>query len=45
MNDDNSLDLLDLDDDNGSMDTLPDAVPFGARYLCKERIQACTVRR
>lgn len=30
MNDDNSLDLLDLDDDNGSMDTLPDAVPFGA---------------
>lgn len=29
MNDDNSLDLLDLDD-NGSMDTLPDAVPFGA---------------
>ena len=30
MNDDNSLDLLDLDDDNGSMDTLPDATPFGA---------------
>ena len=29
MNDDNNLDLLDLDD-NGSMDTLPDAVPFGA---------------
>ncbi len=29
MNDDNSLDLLDLDDSN-SMDTLPDAVPFGA---------------
>lgn len=29
MNDDNSLDLLDLDD-NGSMDALPDAVPFGA---------------
>ena len=27
MNDDNSLDLLDLDD-NGSMDTLPDASPF-----------------
>ena len=30
MNDDNNLDLLDLDDDSGSMDTLPDAVPFGA---------------
>lgn len=30
MNDDNNLDLLDLDDDNSSMDTLPDAVPFGA---------------
>ena len=29
MNDDNNLDLLDLDD-NASMDTLPDAVPFGA---------------
>lgn len=29
MNDDNNLDLLDLDD-NGSMDTLPDAVPFAA---------------
>lgn len=27
MNDDNSLDLLDLDD-NGAMDTLPDATPF-----------------
>ncbi len=27
MNDDNNLDLLDLDD-NGSMDTLPDAAPF-----------------
>ncbi|MBQ8294530.1 MAG: SPOR domain-containing protein [Alphaproteobacteria bacterium] len=27
MNDDNNLDLLDLDD-NGSMDTLPDATPF-----------------
>lgn len=30
MNDDNNLDLLDLDDDNGSMDTLPDAAPFVA---------------
>ncbi len=29
MNDDNNLDLLDLDD-NATMDTLPDAVPFGA---------------
>ena len=29
MNDDNSLDLLDLDD-NGAMDTLPDATPFVA---------------
>ena len=29
MNDDNNLDLLDLDD-NGSMDTLPDAAPFPA---------------
>lgn len=29
MNDDNSLDLLDLDD-NGAMDTLPDATPFAA---------------
>ena len=29
MNDDNSLDLLDLDD-NGSMDTLPDATPFAS---------------
>lgn len=29
MNDDNSLDLLDLDD-NASIDTLPDATPFGA---------------
>lgn len=29
MNDDNNLDLLDLDD-NGSMDTLPDAVPFAS---------------
>ena len=29
MNDDNNLDLLDLDD-NGSMDTLPDATPFAA---------------
>lgn len=27
MNDDNNLDLLDLDD-NGAMDTLPDATPF-----------------
>ena len=29
MNDDNSLDLLDLDD-NGAMDTLPEATPFAA---------------
>ena len=29
MNDDNELDLLDLDD-NGAMDTLPDATPFAA---------------
>lgn len=29
MNDDNNLDLLDLDD-NGAMDTLPDATPFAA---------------
>ncbi len=29
MNDDNNLDLLDLDD-NGSMDTLPDATPFAS---------------
>ena len=29
MNDDNSLDLLDLDD-NGAMDALPDATPFAA---------------
>lgn len=29
MNDDNSMDLLDLDD-NGSMDTLPDVTPFAA---------------
>lgn len=29
MNDDNNLDLLDLDD-NGAMDTLPEATPFAA---------------
>ena len=29
MNDDNNLDLLDLDD-NGSMDTLPEATPFAS---------------
>ena len=29
MNDDNSLDLLDLDD-NGAMDALPEATPFAA---------------
>ena len=43
MNDDNSLDLLDLDD-NGAMDTLPDATPFAGWLLSCWQLMLSFVR-